>query len=673
MSWGPLRPAGAAADPAHPAQSRDWPATADTLAQARQVFLAGNQLPARWAGRPRFAVLDTGFGGGHKFLATWAAWQQDGRRCERLHYLAIEPHPPRRDDLLRRHAGSTLAPLAGALAAQWPPLTPDLHVIDLDGGRVRLLLALGGVAEVLPEWIAAVDALYLDGPTAEPGHPAWDARRLRRLPRLTAAGATLTARSVAPALQAGLAAAGFELQASPGSTDHAATTVARFAPRFTAPAPPGRQPLAGVKTVAVIGAGLAGAAVARALAAQGLAVQVFDRRDGPARETSGNPGGLFHGVVHGHDGPHARWLRSAALRAEQVLRPLVAGGWVDGHLAGLLRGERDQDLTAMQALLDRLGLPADYVQARAAALPGGGPAWFYPGGGWVAPAALCAHWLAAPGITTRFGVAVQRLRPSDRGWQLEDDAGRPLAAADAVVLCNAADTGRLLGRRTSASPAAGHGAACGDTLDARLHSVRGQITLLPAATPGLPSLALPRADTGYALSLADGRLLCGASAQAGTPGDAGDSDDNLLDADHAHNLATLRRLTGWTGDPGPGPLDGRVGWRLQSEDRLPLLGPVPAPWWGPRGIDANLPAPPPAASRNNDQRLDQPRQVPRQSGLYVFTALGSRGITHAALGGEALAAWITGAPVPVPASLLDALDPARFIARAAVRHVRRPG
>ena len=69
----------------------------------------------------------------------------------------------------------------------------------------------------------------------------------------------------------------------------------------------------------------------------------------------------------------------------------------------------------------------------------------------------------------------------------------------------------------------------------------------------------------------------------------------------------------------------------------------------------------PAASR----RLDQPRFVPRRPGLYVFTALGSRGIAQAALGGEILAAGLTGAPVPAPASLLDALDPGRFIARAA--------
>jgi tRNA 5-methylaminomethyl-2-thiouridine biosynthesis bifunctional protein len=66
-------------------------------------------------------------------------------------------------------------------------------------------------------------------------------------------------------------------------------------------------------------------------------------------------------------------------------------------------------------------------------------------------------------------------------------------------------------------------------------------------------------------------------------------------------------------------------------------------------------------------RLDQPRFVPRQDGLYVLTALGSRGITTAPLLARTLAAWIAGAPVPLEASLLDAIDVARFTSRAARR------
>jgi tRNA 5-methylaminomethyl-2-thiouridine biosynthesis bifunctional protein len=166
---------------------------------------------------------------------------------------------------------------------------------------------------------------------------------------------------------------------------------------------------------------------------------------------------------------------------------------------------------------------------------------------------------------------------------------------------------------------------------------------------GLPTLQQPWADTGYALRLADGRVLFGATSQLD------DDEPGLRDADHLANLATLRRLTGWQGKVDPEQLDGRVGWRLQSDDRLPLLGPVP-------DSQAIMGASP-------TRHHDQPRHVPRHPGVHVFTALGSRGISHAALGAEVLASWLLGNPVPAPASLMDALDPARFIARA----VRRAG
>jgi tRNA 5-methylaminomethyl-2-thiouridine biosynthesis bifunctional protein len=71
-----------------------------------------------------------------------------------------------------------------------------------------------------------------------------------------------------------------------------------------------------------------------------------------------------------------------------------------------------------------------------------------------------------------------------------------------------------------------------------------------------------------------------------------------------------------------------------------------------------------AALLQGARRLEQPRHVPRVSGLYVLAALGSRGITWAPLLGELLAAAIVGAPLPLPGSLLDAVDPGRFAARA---------
>jgi Uncharacterized conserved protein len=145
---------------------------AGALGQARGVYLQGCGLldtPSRWAGREQFTVLETGFGLGVNFLATWAAWRADPQRCARLDYVSLELHPVRAADLLR-HAPPELQPLAVELAAQWPPPVRGLHGIVLDEGRVRLLLAFGDAAELAPKLKLAADALYLDGftPRATP-------------------------------------------------------------------------------------------------------------------------------------------------------------------------------------------------------------------------------------------------------------------------------------------------------------------------------------------------------------------------------------------------------------------------------------------------------------------------------------------------------------------------
>lgn len=641
MSWGPIVAAridfGDRAAPRAVDFGDVYHSRAGAFGQARHVFLGGNGLPGRWSGRAHFAVLETGFGLGHNFLATWAAWRDDPRRPQRLWYLAIERHPPRREDLVRAHAGSPEPQLAGALVDRWPPLTPDLHRIDFEHGSVRLLLALGDIARVLPELVAPVDAIYLDGFAPERNPAMWDPRLLRGLHRLAAPGATVATWCAAGSVRRALASAGFAVDKAPGFGGKREMTVGRFAPRVAARQPPGRLGLP-ARSVAVVGAGLAGAAAARALAGLGLTVQVFDRRPQHPGAALGPTCGLLHGVVHGDDGTHARWLRAAAIHAARGLAPRIAAGRVPGALTGLWRGEHRLAPPAMRAWIERLGLPDDYV--RAGSLPDRGAAWLFVAGGWVQAPALVADWLDGDGIECRLQTPIDAIRraPGAR-WALVATGGSVIADADAVVLANACDLTRLW-------PAARW----------PLHAVRAQTTLLPAQTPGLPALPLPIADAGYALRLPGGALLCGAASSPLAGLVEADRINRGVDAleidDHRRNLETLARLTGWRAAIDPAGLGGRAGARLHALDKMPLVGPVPQ-----------------AAS--GAARVDQPRLVPRERGLWVLSALGSRGLTQAALAGEVLASWLAGTPVPAPASLLDAVDPARFVARAA-RAAARP-
>jgi len=601
--------------------------TAGAFAQARHVFLGGNRLPGRWQGRERFVVLETGFGLGNNFLATWQAWRDDPSRCERLIFVSIEKHPPTRADLARAQGDSTLRPMAERLIEAWPPLTPDLHVLDFDGGRVRLLLLLADIADALPALTVRADAFYLDG-FAPPRNPAmWDPHRLRALPRLAAPDATAATWSVAREVRDGLSQAGFVVTKAPGFGGKPDMTVARFAPRFVPPAPAGRQPqAAGPGRVAVIGAGLAGSAVARALGAAGTAVDVFDAAAHAAAAASGNPAGLFHGIVHAHDGAHARWLRAAARRTQQHCATAFGQTQLPGAF-GLIRGESQLSLAAMQALVAAQALPPDWVQpwdATTCAQRGGlllrGPGWFYPGGGWLDPAALVRGWLQHPGITLHTASRVDRLQRQGSTWLLM--LGDRQHRVDTVVLANAADAMRLLGEPRWP-----------------WQTVRGQLSIWPRDTLSPQALQLPLADNGYALRLPDGRVLSGATSHAD------DTEPGLRLADHATNLATLQRLAGGITAVASEPAapDGRVAWRQQTGDRLPLVGAVPLLGGSPAE--------------------DQPRRIAREPGLWIAAGFGSRGITHATLAGEVLAAWLMGDPLPLPSELLDAIDPARFAAR----------
>ena len=121
------------------------------LEQARHVFLQGNGLPRRWQGRDLFTVLETGFGLGLNFLATWHAWRDDPARCGRLHFVSVEKHPFCRDDLRVLHRRwPALESLAVQLHRAWPALTPGFHRRLLDEGQVTLTLLLGDVPEDEP-------------------------------------------------------------------------------------------------------------------------------------------------------------------------------------------------------------------------------------------------------------------------------------------------------------------------------------------------------------------------------------------------------------------------------------------------------------------------------------------------------------------------------------------
>ena len=613
---------------------------ASSNAQSAHALLARNGLPARWQGRERFTMLETGFGPGTGFLAAWAAWRADADRCRRLHFVSIEAAPFERTAMASIERDSELLPLAAELAGAWPPLTCNLHRLSFENGAVELSLAFGDAALWLRQLSLEADALFLDATAAGCDPSRRSTHVFKALARLAAPGATFAARECDRSMRDGLRQAGFDIEPASEQGGASGLVVGRYAPKFEPRGSPRRRVSASRPSshepVVIVGGGLAGSAVASALAEAGLSSVVLERNAGIAQEASGNAAGLFHGVVHVEDGRHARFFRAAALAARTEVGAALGSG-VPGSVDGLLRLEFEADIGSMRATAARLGLPNDYARAvtalEASVLAGTAlntPAWFFANGGWVDPRALCAWWLQRAGTraTVRPDSCVAELRRDGGRWLLLDSGRRVVADAATVVLADG--TGSL------------HGAA----LHWPVSRMRGQLSSTKRADwPAAHVPRLPITGAGYVLPAIDGAIWFGAATQP----DEGDT--SLRDEDHRSNLERARRLLSMHA-PVPVPSQGRTGFRWVTDDRLPIIGAVPdlAAAADPRG-----------------PTLDRPRLVPRLPGLYAVAALGSRGIASAVLGARVIAASIGGGPSPIEADLLDAIDPARFVSRAVRR------
>ncbi len=606
--------------------------------QARHVFLGGNHLPANWAGRHTFTIIETGFGIGINFLATWQAWRDDPARPARLHYVSIEKHPFRRDDLQTLHARyAEFAAFAPLLHAAWPLPLAGSHRLYFEDGHVTLTLILDDVARALARLRGGADAFFLDGFSPAKNAAMWEPRVMQALARLARADATLATYTTARAVKDGLTQAGFVHERRVGFGSKRDMLAARYRPRWQPRHAPPATPAWPRRHALVIGAGLAGTAVVERLAARGWTIDLIERRAAPASEASGMHAGAFHPLLARDDSIAARLTRAGFLYALQRWTALERAGHApDWHRCGLLQlAENANDALRMQDTVAALALPPEYarmVDANEAASLAGirlrhGGYWFAQGG-WMRAASLAAVNLELANkksnVAMRFGSSVDRLERNGDEWRALAADGSVIASAPVVVLANAADAARLV---DFAHP---------------LQRIRGQVAHLNNR------FAAPRVvltGSGYLLPAIDGVAVAGASY------DVDDTDTLPHAAGRAQIAEQLRQMLG--GEFSIDDADGRVGFRCVAVDRLPLVGAV-----------ADL-----AAARANATALSgaQPADLPRLPGLYSAIAYGSRGLVWSGIAAELLASQLDGEVLPLESDLVDAVDPGRFVLKRA-RH-----
>lgn len=190
---------------------------ADGPAETEHVFLAGNDLPARWSGASRFCIAELGFGTGLNFLVARRAWrralqagiQAGGRAEARLTYASFERWPIARDAMAR-------------ILAPWPDLEAEdlIAAWPFEGrrnlGGCLLEIVPGDARRTLPVWNGRADAWFLDGFAPAKNPELWGAALMERVARRTAPGGTFATYAAAGRVRRRLEAAGFEVSRVPG-------------------------------------------------------------------------------------------------------------------------------------------------------------------------------------------------------------------------------------------------------------------------------------------------------------------------------------------------------------------------------------------------------------------------------------------------------------------------
>ncbi|AFP30660.1 FAD-dependent 5-carboxymethylaminomethyl-2-thiouridine(34) oxidoreductase MnmC [Marinobacter sp. BSs20148] len=400
---------------------------------------------------------------------------------------------------------------------------------------------------------------------------------------------------------------------------------------------PDPQPACRPDSVVIIGAGIAGACLARNLAERGVPVQILDSLT-PGQAASGNKQGALYAKLGVDYSPQTALALSALLFAERFYQQFQAHQSSTGHApffhaTGLLQlAFNDHEQQRQHKFLARNHYPAGVLYPvtaqQATDLVGvtvhRGGLWF-PQGGWLAPSQLCQTLVQHPLITIHPHCKVTGLVRSDGLWQIS--ARRSNAAtgsdklfnleSDQLVICAGAQTLELFPQAWLAP---------GERL--RLKPIRGQVSHLPAAAITSPNAVI--CGSRYLNPQHDGIAVTGATF------DLRDENPLPTTASHQENLTELDHLLpGVVNINHPAVADeilqGRVAFRCTTHDYQPVAGAV-----GTQSMNTN-------------------------AGAWMFTGLGSKGLTYAPLLAEYLADRMCNQPAALPDALAHRLRVERVL------------
>tara|TARA_B110000014_G_scaffold262889_1_gene258009 strand:- start:4149 stop:5429 length:1281 start_codon:yes stop_codon:yes gene_type:complete len=346
------------------------------------------------------------------------------------------------------------------------------------------------------------------------------------------------------------------------------------------------------KKIAVIGAGITGCTLAYKLAQRGHTVDLYDQNEEVCTGASGNSVLITYPRLSAFDSPYARFCIHSFLFASSFYDRLKTNAWQKSGV--FLMNHDNSSLKRQNSLLNAnpenlfKELSREEASKRAGLeLNNGGI--FFDKGGFIEPKSLCLDLLRLKNINLILSSKIKDINTDGDNPKIVIKG--KISKYNEVCLCTghtSEDLLRLPG----------------------LSSKRGQISYVDSSKD-FENLNFPICASGYFSPMVNGSHVLGSSY-------SDIKNSIVLEEEHVDNKKKLKAIHDFDVDI----LDGNVGFRAVTKDRMPLIG--------------------------------------IKKGIYINTGHGSRGSTSSPICAEIIADLIDSRTLPVDTEVAIALDVNRF-------------
>ncbi|MFT6735410.1 MAG: tRNA 5-methylaminomethyl-2-thiouridine biosynthesis bifunctional protein [Polaribacter sp.] len=655
--------------------------------ESTHVFIEGNQLTNDWDTNPEkdFTIAELGFGSGLNFLNTMFHWLEHRSKLKKnyqhINYLAIEKRPFTKNDLIKvSKIWPQFSYISERLIRDYPSQTYGRHQLVYPDWNLTLTLMWMPLEDALNDLIqestsqkskAKIDHWFLDGFAPLKNTSMWEEKNALKIAKLSNVGTRLATYSVAGAVKRPLIEAGFKIIKCKGFAKkremltavllgeiqkeevHKFVNIKYEKPWFNISN--NKKNKTSKPSIAIIGSGIAGCTTAYTLSNKGFNCDIYESNSQIAMGASGAAAGIFHPQLSSDMNLSSQFNWLAYLSLLRFLSSLTTQERDSliinqGVLRFLENKQSKQQLIDLSSKLnlshwikDDFSISGKYNLINERQI-------YFPHSAALDIPTLCQLYLdkiEKHSFNLYTDSTISDIVRENNLWQVHFNNDKK--HYQHVVFCGGANS-QLLNRFNIMKTHTTRGQTCQINSSvlgkAIIQTLSEQIYLVPQKNTSKQHLN--QQTNQFQIGASFERLEH--SAKLDSFELKGESQKDILTK--CYKLLKELSISSFRkSEIEQTPLNGTVGYRLHSNDRLPLVGPA---------IDKDSLE---TTFSNFGQKriLRDSLSTYNQSGLWVNTAYGSHGLLYSLLSSQHLSSLMSNSISPLESKVSNILHPARSL------------